>query len=239
MIVRADGLCVGQASHAWMSGQLAEAWAWPVDRPQEAALAALQHDVGMAEHDVRSPLLDEATGGPVGFTALPRALHLELWTRAPALVESQSAYAALGVSLHGTGLYARAADDPAVAAYLEQQRGEQERLAAVAGASAGECGRLQALLRLWDAISLSLLLGWALAPVPVPGAAGADVVVELADAGDGTWTLDPWPLRATELEVRCEGRRLAEPASDARALRAALARAPRVDLRFLLRRPQP
>ena len=55
MLVRPDGdsvLCIGQASHAWISGQMARAWAEPFERHDEVCLAAEQHDVGMAEWDL-------------------------------------------------------------------------------------------------------------------------------------------------------------------------------------------
>lgn len=228
-------ICVGQASHAWISGQVARAWAWPVDRPEEAALAAGQHDVGMAEHDL-APLFDEATGLPVPFTALPRPVSLALWRAAPAKVLSVSAYAALGVSLHGSGLRARdAAELDDVAAYVASQRELQDELGARCGAPAQERERLRALLRVWDGISLSLLLGWDLAPTPVAGPGGGDAVVALRPV-DGGAVLDPWPLRGDALEVRCEGRRLSGPASSERELHEALAAAELVDLRFTLRR---
>lgn len=242
MLVLPGGVCVGQASHAWISGQLARAWAWPLDRPEEMALAAEQHDVGMAEHDL-APLHDPATGLPVPFTALPREVHLALWGQAPRRLLSQSLYAALGVSLHGSGLYERraarepaVAGDPAVATFVAGERALQDRLGALVGAGEGERERLRAALALWDALSLSLLLGWELGDQPVPGPTGAPAVVRLRDGGDGTHVLDPWPLRGDALEVRCEGRRLAGPTPDAGALRDALDRAERVELRFALRR---
>ena len=66
MILRPDGdglLAIGQASHAWLSGQLARAW---VPRPEpfeEVCLGALQHDVGMAEWDL-DPQRHPDTGLP-------------------------------------------------------------------------------------------------------------------------------------------------------------------------------
>ena len=60
MILRPDGdggsvVAIGQASHAWLSGQLARAWgndafAAPAPR-EEVVLGALQHDIGMADWD--------------------------------------------------------------------------------------------------------------------------------------------------------------------------------------------
>ncbi len=226
-------VCIGQASHAWLSGQLARAWTpepalagvW-----EELCLAATQHDLGMALHD-REPLLDPATGGPVGFTALPLAVHLELWDGAPGRLERQSAWAALLVSRHGSGLYARRdpatlapAEAEAVRAALARWRAREERWATWAGAPAGLVDRAAALLRAWDALSLALCLDWA----PWAGEG-----VALAEGG----VLSPWPFgAAAEVEVRCEGRRLRARAGSRAELAALLDAAGRVDLRFVLRR---
>jgi hypothetical protein len=40
MLVRGDGLVIGQPAHAWVSGQLARAWAGPVEPWEEVCLAA-------------------------------------------------------------------------------------------------------------------------------------------------------------------------------------------------------
>ena len=52
MLLREDGdavVCIGQPAHAWLSGQLARAWALdPVEPWEEVCLAAEQHDLGMA-----------------------------------------------------------------------------------------------------------------------------------------------------------------------------------------------
>ncbi len=226
-------ICIGQASHAWLSGQLARAWTpepalagiW-----EELCLAATQHDLGMALHD-REPLLDPDTGGPVGFTALPLAVHLELWDAAPAAVETQSAWAALLVSRHGSGLYSRrdvtalpSADAAAIRAALARWRAREERWAAWTGAPPDLVDRAAALVRAWDALSLGLCLDWA----PWAGEG-----VALGEGG----VLSPWPFgAAAELEVRCEGRRLRARAASRAELPRLLAKAERVDLRFVLRR---
>ena len=98
MLVRGlDGgawMAIGQASHAWASGQLARAWGnerFPRPEPFEAVcLAAEQHDVGMAEWD-RAPALDPETGRALAFTAMPRPVHLALWGAAAAKLETQIA----------------------------------------------------------------------------------------------------------------------------------------------------
>src|SRR3954468_16866 len=263
MILRPEGddgpvLAIGQASHAWLAGQLARAWgnarfAAPEPR-EEVCLGALQHDVGMAAWDLR-PERHPDTGLPVQFFQLDRRTHLALWTAAPGGLLSQSRYAALLVSLHGTGLYERfppRTDDPEVAQavqdYLDGQRALQTALAAQVRAPREELARNQALLATWDDLSLALCRDEA-GPHVVPGVpvghAGADPPMTLTltragtqDGRDGAttaYTLDPWPFAAPALEVRAEGRRLAGPAPDVDALHDALDRAPVVTVRMVLR----
>ncbi|HEX2087936.1 MAG TPA: DUF3891 family protein, partial [Solirubrobacteraceae bacterium] len=167
------------------------------------------------------------TGRPHSFMEMPLAVHLALWSAAPQRLFTQSRYAALLVSLHGTALYERrdltrmtGADADAVRAYLAGQRALQRRLAAEVGAGEEELRRNQRLVWTWDWLSLALCLDWAPASLE-----------DLTLAGG---TLDPWPFAADELVVRCEGRRLEGRYADAAALHAALERAPRVQLEFAL-----
>ncbi|MBN1529113.1 MAG: DUF3891 family protein [Thermoleophilaceae bacterium] len=222
MLVREDGdgvLVIGQASHAWLSGQLARAWS---PRPsEEVCLAAEQHDVGMAEWDLRPRL--HPSGRPVSFTEMELDEHLRLWSPAPDRLLSQSAYAALLVSMHGCALYEGRASQPAVAAYLEREHARQERLISMLGADREEVARDQRLVAAWDAMSLALCLGW-----------------DDYDAGGVTLsggTASPWPFAVERLTVRCEGRRLTERFETEEALHAALDAAPRERLEFALARP--
>src|SRR3954470_6148677 len=183
MILRPDGdgpgvVAIGQASHAWLAGQLARAWgnerfAAPEPR-EEVCLAAVQHDIGWIDWDLR-PERPPETGLPRQFFAVDRRTHVALWTSAPGRVLSQSRYAALLVSLHGTGLYERfppRTDDPEVAQavqdYLDGQRALQTALAAQVRAPREELARNQALLATWDDLSLALCRDEA-GPHVVPG----------------------------------------------------------------------
>lgn len=231
MLLRAEGeavVAIGQASHAWLSGQLARAWHPRVEPYEEVCLAAEQHDVGMGQWDL-APTLDPATGLPHTFMEMPLATHLRLWHAAPARLLTQSRWAALLVSLHGTALYERrdlarldeaAADE--VRAYLAAQRALQARLAAEVGAGGERLRELQRLLFTWDGLSLALCLRWE--PYEVHG-------VTLLEGG----RLDPWPFQGPALTVRCEGRLLEGRFDDERALHDALERAERVDVTFTLR----
>jgi hypothetical protein len=233
-------LAVGQASHAWLAGQLARAWgnerfAPPAPR-EEVCLAAVQHDIGWIEWDL-APERHPDTGLPRQFFAVDRRTHVALWRSAPPRVLSQSRYAALLVSLHGTGLYERfppRTDDPAiarlVAEYLDEQRALQARLAAEVGAGADELARNQALLAAWDDLSLALCRDdpgpHEVRGVPVGGDGGERVTLTLARTAPAAYALTPWPFAAARVTVRAEGRRLEGPAPDTAALHAALAGAP-------------
>ena len=229
MLVRADGICIGQASHAWVSGQLARAWAEELPEREAVCLAAEQHDVGMAQWDL-VPALDAERGLPLGFMQMPLDVHLRLWSLAPQRLFTQSRVAALLVSLHGTRLYERRdldrlepAQADAVRAYLAGQRALQERLAEETGMGWDDLKRLQALLFAWDWLSLALCLDWA------PSELDGPVALALRDG-----TVDPWPFAAEAVTVRCEGRRLEGGAASEAELHAQLERAPRVPFEWTL-----
>ncbi len=123
MLLRPEGddvLCIGQASHAWISGQMARAWAEPFSPFEEVCLAAEQHDVGMAEWDL-APTLNHSSGLPHSFTEMPLETHAALWLEAPKRLVTTSVYAAALVSLHGTRLYELRERTPAVDDFLSQQ----------------------------------------------------------------------------------------------------------------------
>lgn len=253
MVLRHDErgvLAVGQAAHAHLSGQLARAWGnrrfGPVVPRDEVVLGAEQHDVGMAQWDLH-PDRNPATGLPYGFTEMPLALSVELWTAGPARLITQSRYAALLAARHGRRLYERrdrgalAPDDAErVTAFLhhshELERTLTARLrgdpASAAHATDAAIARNSDLVWTWDTMSLALLLDWA--PVTVGGVPAADgTAVELALSPYGT--VLPWPFAARELTVGCEGRRLTGPADSDEALAAALDGARWETLRFTLR----
>jgi hypothetical protein len=229
MLLREDGdavVCVGQPAHAWLSGQLARAWALdPVEPWEEVCLAAEQHDLGMTDWDA-APELNPETGRPYSFMEMPLATHLRLWSAAPHRMMPQSRYAAVLVSMHGTALYemrdlSRMEDDDAdaVRRYLAAQRELQERLAT--GLDREQVRRNQRLIWIWDFLSLGLCLRW------------EGRGVEGLTLREGT--IEPWPFRDREVTLRTEGRRLEGRFDDERAMRAALDAAPWVELRFDLR----
>ena len=210
MLLRPDGdevLCIGQASHAWISGQMARAWADPFEPYEEVCLAAEQHDVGMAEWDL-APSLNPETGLPHGFTEMPFSVHSRLWLEAPKKLVSTSAYAAALVSLHGTRLYEMRERTADVAEFLRWQEGFRRWL----GFARDDLEPGSTLLWIWDYLSLAALLGW---------------VGEVEGFRVEGARISPWPFREATLTVRCEGRRLRGRFTDETEMRAALAAAPR------------
>lgn len=247
MLVRREGACalvIGQLSHAWLAGQLARAWGNPhfglVDWHEEVALGAEQHDIGWATFDLE-PRLDADTGLPQSFLDTEVSDHLAIWSGAPDRLMSQSARAALIVSLHGSSLSAlRARNDPAHAdllkAHVEEERERQARLCAALGVSAAQRERIRRQMWAWDALSLALCNAWTPFSLnDVPAAKGLDTI-ELISHEDGTATLDPWPFAADRVVVGCEARRLDGGCTDEAQMREALARARPVMLRFVLGR---
>jgi hypothetical protein len=253
MLLRPDGdgavVAIGQASHAWLSGQLARAWGnGRFARPEpheEVCLGAEQHDVGMAEWD-RTPARHPETGLPREFFAMDRRTHLALWAAAPGKMLTQSAYAALLVSLHGTGLLERfpprtAGDaelERLIAEHLGAQRRLQQRLAVELGAADDELLRNQALLAAWDDLSLALCRNQAphdVHGVPVTGDESTTLALRRGGGDVPAWTLDPWPFAGDVLRVQAEGRRLTGTYGDDAELHAVLRRAPLVRVVLELR----
>jgi Protein of unknown function (DUF3891) len=208
MLLRPDGddvLCIGQASHAWISGQMARAWAEPFSPYEEVCLAAEQHDVGMAEWDL-APSLNLETGLPQAFTEMPFSVHSALWLEAPKRLLTTSVYAAALVSLHGTRLYELRERTPPVAEFLAHQRRFRESL----GFTRDDLEPGSTLVWIWDYLSLAALLGW---------------VGEVEGLSVDRSRVTPWPFRSPTLTVRCEARRLTQRFEDEAAMHSALASA--------------
>ena len=221
MVLRSDGdatLCIGQASHAWICGQLARRWR-DVEPFEDVVLAAEQHDVGWADWD-RAPRRNPQTGLPQSFTEIDQDTRMAIWEPAAGRLETQSLYAALLVSLHGTSL--RFGLDQ-----TEQQEAWIERL----GADREQVERNRRRLLLWDALSLALCLRWD--PYEQDG-------LTLERVEGETFTLDPWPFAGdAPVVAECEARRVTGTYADEPALHAALARAPLERLRFTLQERGP
>jgi hypothetical protein len=165
---------------------------------------------------------------------LPLEEHLALWSAAPEQLLSQSRYAALLVSMHGSRLYRRRKLDhvAAVREYLTEQDRLQNRLRV--GLDADLVQAASDLIWTWDFLSLAICLDWA--PRTARGVPTVDgpVDIEITSAGAGGVRLAPWPFAVDRLTVRCEGRRLTARYDSDGALASALSDAPWEELEFEL-----
>lgn len=235
-------LAIGQASHAWISGQLARAWGnerFPSPEPyEEVCLAAEQHDVGMASWDLE-PDRDPASGLPYSFMEMPLPVHLGLWSAAPERLLTQSRLAAVLVSMHGARLYRRrnidelpAGQAAAVRDYLDDQSAFRDRLDG--GIDQQTLERASQLVWTWDFLSLAICLGWSGRRArDVPTVDGA-VDIEITTTAERQVRLKPWPFEPDRLTVRCDARRLTDRFETDAQLAAALAAAPWETMQFEL-----
>ena len=191
------------------------------------------------------------TGLPHSFTEMPLDVHLNLWSHGPRRLLTQSRYAALLVSMHGTRLYemrelsalpSNQAD--AIRSFFSAQREFQQQLQSslradptTSGAAApATVARNSQLLWTWDFLSLAICLDWAPCTAREVPTADEPADVELTmDVEPLTLRVGPWPFAAAAVTVRAEGRRLAGRFDDEEALAAALERAPWETVDFALR----
>lgn len=226
-----DGIvCIGQAAHSWVSGQLARRWgndAVPPPEPlAEVCLGAEQHDIGMADWD-RRPELDEQTGYPMSFLDLPLATHIALWTDAPEKVLTQSPYAALLVSMHGHALFRDRTPTPEIERYLRAQEELQRDLLERIGEDPVRARRNQELV--WAADHLALV---GLFPEWTPDQVCVDKITYTSQTlGPLHVSVDPWPFDEKEITLAYPGRRLTAKSATGAELHAQLAAAPWVGVR--------
>jgi hypothetical protein len=225
-------VAIGQPAHAWVSGQIARAWAEPFQPRDEVCLAADQHDIAWTMWE-RSPERDPEAGLPYTFSALPRLRRLELWSGAGGSLLPQSRYAALLVSLHGTLLVERFPPEGdedvqrALADYLERERGFQARvLESLRGdprygahSTPEAVERNRELIFTWDGLSLAILHG-----VKNERTAAGHTLAPVDNSA--RVAVSPWPFREGEVTLVCEGRLLTASYPDERELRRGLAKAP-------------
>jgi hypothetical protein len=225
-------LCIGQPGHAWLSAQIARAWGnglFPGPWPREEVLLAVeQHDIGMAAWDAE-PTLNPETGLPHSFLELPLETHLAMWTRAPGLALTQSRWAGLLVSMHGTHLYGGRAGEPGVAEFLDAQTDLQRSLISSLGISEAQARQAQRLLAAWDWASLAMCMK----RLPTTLQSEPPVRVGIGRR-EAEVTFAPWPFATDSVRIAVEGRVIEERFDDQDAMRAALARAPWRTLGFTL-----
>jgi hypothetical protein len=256
MLVRPEGdavLLIAQPAHAAVAGQLARAWGnerfGAVEPFAEVCLGAELHDIGWVEWE-RNPTLNPSTGLPHTFLEVSAGTRADIWGPAAETALPFGRYAALLVSLHGTGLYemfgvgnASAVDAERMRQAVERNYRLQERLLVslrgdeVMGDYASDAAvrRNRRLVAAWDGMSLALCHGLtserAFRAVP---AADGEIDVTFRPAADSV-TVDPWPFSDGDVAVRIDCRRVAGRFTDEAAMRAAIDAAEWVTLSVRLR----
>jgi hypothetical protein len=253
MLHRQEGeslVVISQPAHAWVSGQLADAWgdasAGFAAPSAEVRVAAHQHDIGWLDWEAQ-PTLNPETQLPYAFNQLPTLQHLGVWSTSTPRALAYGYLPATLISMHGTYLYERFhdfnadADEEAAAAreFLrregEFQRDALARIEALHGIGEERVRELRALISTWDAMSLALCMG-ATKRRGFSGVPSSNGPVEIemmpVDDEECRFRFSPWPFRPDRLTVVCEGRGIEERFGDAVTMRAALRSAPAVRLRF-------
>lgn len=255
-ILDRDRIGITQPTHAWVSGQLAQAWGNErvgFFAPHAAVcLGAEQHDVGWVPWET-APTLNPATGYPHSFTEVPPEVHTQLWSGAKHLALPMGRYVALLVSLHGSGLYERfthwknsPATVPVVEAFLHQEKVFQQSLIAqlqqdpaYAPYVTGDAiARNRTLIALWDALSLAICMGVTAEKTfaEVPTASGETTLSLISIQGDPSQIqVEPWCFQAEHVTLVFEGRVFRHPMQDPAVFQEGLANAPWVTLTATLR----
>lgn len=248
-------ICITQPTHAWVAGQLAQAWGnavFGVAEPFAAVCTgAEQHDIGWIPWEA-APTLNPDTGFPHSFLEVAPEVHTKLWAGAKHLALPIGRYVALLVSLHGTGLYERftswqksSAATRVVEAFLQQEKAFQQQLIDQLGRDPAyqpyvtpeAIVRNQRLVATWDAMSLAICMGVTQSRQfeQVPAATGETTLTLQPIAQDPTQLqVEPWCFRSDAVTVVFEGRILTQKASDEQTMRDYLANAPWVTLRATL-----
>ena len=185
------------------------------------------------------PRFSSHSGLPQNFLELTVDEHLAIWRGAPDLLMSQSAFAALVVSLHSSSLAElriRTAPEhaPLLQPHIDEEHTRQARLCAELNVSRAQKERIRRQVWAWDGISLALCNAWARFTISDAPTADGLTTIEVVDRKDGTWMLDPWPFKSKQLEVQCEARRLERRYESETSMREALAHATPVKLSFVL-----
>lgn len=215
---QSDGaLAISQPTHAWISGQLLQAWAETLERP--LLLAAEQHDIGWLDWETL-PSFDARTGRPHLFRDVGAAVHAPMWSKGvERALEAWGTRVALLISRHGGVIYRRftdrhrlvQADATAAEQYLETQASMQAAWARSLGLDAAVLDHDTALVALADTLSLALC-GELETPLDVraPDRTGRMRPLRLARHPDDptVFTLSPWPFRVSSIVVEGEARKL-------------------------------
>ena len=210
-------LAISQPAHAWLSGQLMQAWAETLS--PAVLLAAEQHDIGWLDWET-APSFDPATGRPHLFRHVGPAKHAPMWARGvERALGAWGSQVALLVSRHGSVIYTRFTDRSALAAadaagaahYIATQKVLQDGWAGALGLDAAALAYQTGFVALSDTMSLALC-GELRTPLTleVPVLGGGTRGIRLDRDAAGVFLLDPWPFAAAALTLELEARPLPE-----------------------------
>jgi len=238
-------LCITQPHHAWLAGQLAQAWGnekFGKFAPRvQVCLGAEIHDIGWATWE-QSPTLNRETGYPHKFTELTTQVHVDIWSSAKQLAMPMGRYAALLVSMHGTGLYERftswqkSADSVQIVQdFLKREYDFQKKLIDTLShdeyytqyTTPEVIKRNQKLVATWDTLSIVLCQGFAdkqeVTQVPtVDGTTTLQLTLIENKNNHHQITVAPWAFGQSEVNLVYEGRLLPSTFNDEKTMREAL-----------------
>ncbi len=238
-------ICITQPNHAWLSGQLAQAWGnehfGQFAPKKEVCLGAEQHDIGWLFWE-QSPTLNPQTGYPYKFTELSTQEHINIWLGAKHLALPLGRYVALLVSLHGTGLYERFTtwqnsqiSSQIVQDFLKREYAFQEQLIAflkndpyyTAYTTPEVIEHNKKLVATWDALSIILCQGFTseaqLSQVPtINGETALKLTLKEVKDNYHQVAVSPWPFQQSEVDLVYEGRLLQQTFNNEKAMRETL-----------------
>ncbi len=213
-----------QTDHARASGEVAAHWggrrfARVQQHRRSVILATAHHDAGWTDWE-RTPKLNPRER-PYSFLEIPQAEHTQIYARGVQTLYELDPYAALLVSLHGTGLYngrhghmphipIRPTDPGAeqlVADFLSTQAAIQAELTTLLQPDEELLWTYYRWLQAWDGLTLMMAMfdpagGREFSQGIMPFGPGAtEEKMILAGAGPDTWRISPWPFAADRLEL--------------------------------------
>ncbi|NHC35687.1 DUF3891 family protein [Scytonema millei] len=248
-------IAIAQPTHAWIAGCLAQAWGnedFGYFTPrEEVCLGAAIHDIGWVFWEDK-PTLNPQTGYPHNFMELPSEISVKIWSGVKHLTLSYGRYAALLISLHGTGLFERfrkwensPESTQLVKEYLQQEYAFQEQLinhlkndTYYANYAIPEAiHRNRNLVAIWDSLSLALCMGVQEERQfdGIPTALGETTLtlVPLDDKFEKV-KVSPWAFDRDEVKLNYDGRVLRNRFTDETQMRQALANAEWVNMSTVL-----
>lgn len=221
-------LLITQLEHARLSGELAKHWGHapfiPLVCAEQLLPTVYLHDDGWRTWE-QSPEIDSQTGRPLGFTEMPLAESLDIWTKSIERAASIGPLAAWGVAGHFTSLLSHAdeATQPAARTWLaacEQQRAgwlsqwlssaHDQTIGSGPDRNQEQAELALAQLKLFDWLSLWLCLAerTTLQEFEIPGSPKLTItpLPQQSEQHTQTLLLDPWPLTTGELTLSVTGR---------------------------------